>query len=305
LLDQFLDDQQFSRLTFWYYTPMALGFSGHIEPDYIIYDCMDELSAFRFAPAALVARERDLLERCDIVFTGGQSLFEAKRHCHANIHCFPSSIDKEHFGRARGFHAEAGPHDQAVIPRPRVGFFGVIDERMDLALVSSLAGAAPGLQIVMVGPVVKIDPAELPRAPNLHWLGPKSYEELPSYLAGWDCGIMPFARNESTRFISPTKTPEFLAAGLPLVSTDITDVRRPYGDLDLVTIAHTADQFVEAIRRVIAERNDPERLGRVDQFLADKSWDATFARMFALMGQDQTAPHDSAAQPRQPAEAAI
>jgi UDP-galactopyranose mutase len=304
LLDQFLSAEQFSRLTFWYYTPMALAFSGHIDPDYCIYDCMDELSAFRFAPPALVAREQELLDRCDIVFTGGQSLFEAKRHCHPNIHCFPSSIDKQHFARARSLGSEIQPDDQAAMPRPRAGFFGVIDERMDLALVSSLATTRPDLQIVMLGPVVKVDPAELPRAPNLHWLGPKTYDELPSYLAGWDCGIMPFAINESTRYISPTKTPEFLSAGLPLVSTDITDVRRPYGELGLVTIARTAEEFAGAVEQAIAGRNDDRHLHRVNQFLADKSWDATFARMFGLIEQDQT-PAQGVATSRRPEEAAI
>src|SRR3954465_9420451 len=250
---------------------------------------MDELSAFRFAPPALVAREKQLIERADVVFTGGQSLYEAKRHAHPNIHCFPSSIDKEHFAAARALRAAAGPADQAAIARPRAGFFGVIDERMDLELVAGLAAAAPDLQIMMIGPLAKIDASELPQAPNLHWLGPKQYDELPSYLAGWDCGIMPFALNESTRFISPTKTPEYLAAGLPLVSTDINDVRRPYGDMGLVAIAGSPAEFSEAIRRSFALRDDPERLTRADRFLADKSWDRTFSQMQALIHEGMNA----------------
>jgi glycosyltransferase involved in cell wall biosynthesis len=283
MLDNLLDSQHLSHLTFWYYTPMSLAFSDHVEPDVCVYDCMDELSAFRFAPEAMATREKQLLDRCDLVFTGGESLFEAKRQCHPNIHCFPSSIDKAHFVRARRMGSHAEPEDQAVIPPRRVGFFGVIDERMDLELVANMAAAAPNLQIVMVGPVVKVDPADLPRAPNIHWLGPKQYEELPSYLAGWDCGIMPFAINESTRFISPTKTPEFLCAGLPLVSTDIADVRRPYGELGLVSIARNATEFLDSIQAAIGRRNDAERLERTDRFLSDKSWDVTFARMFALI----------------------
>src|SRR3954465_4439466 len=223
---------------------------------------MDELSAFRFAPPALVAREKQLIERADVVFTGGQSLYEAKRHAHPNIHCFPSSIDKEHFAAARALRAAAGPADQAAIARPRAGFFGVIDERMDLELVAGLAAAAPDLQIMMIGPLAKIDASDLPRSPNLHWLGPKQYAELPSYLAGWDCGIMPFAINESTKFISPTKTPEYLAAGLPLVSTEIKDVIPPYGDLDLVATATSAAEFAEAVRRALQVRDDHDRLTR-------------------------------------------
>jgi glycosyltransferase involved in cell wall biosynthesis len=286
LLDGFLESQQFSDLTFWYYTPMALAFSDHIEPDYCVYDCMDELSAFRFAPPELIGREKQLLNRCDIVFTGGQSLFEAKQHCHHNMHCFPSSIDKEHFARARSLMAEIQPADQASIAEPRVGFFGVIDERMDLQLVASLAETMPDVQIIMLGPLAKVDATDLPRAANLHWLGHKSYDELPCYLAGWQCGIMPFAINESTRFISPTKTPEYLAAGLPLVSTPIKDVTSPYGDLGLVTIARTPAQFAEAVLRELRSSRNAERIAQADQYLADKSWDRTFSEMRVVMKRE-------------------
>jgi UDP-galactopyranose mutase len=210
LIDGLLSQVRGRPLVFWYYTPMALGFTDHHGPDVCVYDCMDELSAFRFAPAKLRDRERLLLERADLVFTGGQSLYEAKKGRHPSVHAFPSSIDAPHFARARG--GQADPDDQSRIPRPRLGFFGVIDERMDLQLLRKVAELRPDWQFVMIGPVVKIDDATLPRLPNIHWLGGKPYEGLPSYLAGWDVGLMPFAINESTRYISPTKTPEFLAA---------------------------------------------------------------------------------------------
>jgi UDP-galactopyranose mutase len=284
LLDEFLAAEAEADLTFWYYTPMALAFSDHVVPNYCVYDCMDELSAFRFAPPELLVREKQLLKLADIVFTGGRSLYEAKSTRHCNVHCFSSSVDKEHFGSARTLRGTAPePGDQAPIPHPRVGFFGVIDERMNLGLVSAVAEAAPHLQIVMIGPTAKIDPAELPRRPNIHWLGPKQYDDLPAYLAGWDCGIMPFALNESTRFISPTKTPEFLAAGLPLVSTRITDVVRPYGELGTVAIADRSEDFVKAIAQALADRDAGVRLAKADKLLADMSWDATFKRMSELM----------------------
>jgi glycosyltransferase involved in cell wall biosynthesis len=283
LLDEYLAAQSLSDLILWYYTPMALGFTGHLQPDFCVYDCMDELTAFRFAPPRLIEREIELLARCDVVFTGGQSLFEAKRGRHPNLHCFPSSIDKAHFAQARQLRGQPEPTDQSAIPPRRAGFAGVIDERMDLELLRSMAEIASDLQFVMLGPVVKVEPGDLPRLPNIHWLGPKQYAELPRYLAGWDCGIMPFALNESTRFISPTKTPEYLAAGLPVVSTDINDVRRPYFDAGLVSIATTAAGFVREIERPIALRSDEKRMKRVDQFLADKSWDSTFAGMAALI----------------------
>jgi UDP-galactopyranose mutase len=281
LVDELLLDGGASDYVAWFYTPMALAFAGHLRPRAIVYDCMDELSAFRNAPAALRRFEAELFSRADVVFTGGHSLYEAKRDLHQNIHAFPSSIDGAHFGRAR--QSGADPQDQAGIGRPRLGFFGVIDERMDLDLVAAAADMRPDWQFVMIGPVVKIDPASLPQRPNLHYLGGKRYEELPEYIAGWDVAIMPFALNESTRFISPTKTPEYLAAGRPVVSTSIRDVVEPYGTNGLVEIADTPDEFTVAVERVLArdgaERS--ERLERVDAFLADMSWDATWQQMWS------------------------
>ncbi|HEY4590726.1 MAG TPA: glycosyltransferase, partial [Thermoanaerobaculia bacterium] len=247
LLQGMLAGHGVSDYVLWYYTPMALGFSAGLAPAAVVYDCMDELSLFRGAPPALLERERRLLEIADLVFTGGQSLYEAKRERHPSVHAFPSSIDAEHFGRARRPCPE--PADQAAIPRPRLGYFGVIDERIDLDLLAAAAGARPDWQWVMIGPVVKIDPETLPRRSNLHYLGMKAYDELPSYLAGWDAALMPFAANESTRFISPTKTPEYLAGGRPVVSTPIRDVVRPYGELALVEIAEDPEAFVAAAER--------------------------------------------------------
>ena len=267
-------------LTLWFYTPMALPFARHVEPDLIVFDKMDELAAFAGAPPLLKALEAEMLERADIVFTGGAAMYKAAAQRHGNIHCFPTSSDTAHFGAARA--GLPDPADQATIAHPRIGFFGVVDERMDVALVGEVARLRPDWQIVMIGPTAKIDPADLPRAANLHWLGGKSYAELPAYLANWDIGFMPFAINDATKYISPTKTPEFLAAGLPVVSTAITDVVTPYGDLGLVEIASTAAETVAAIDRLLA-RPKTEWLARVDAQLAQGSWDQVWADMAALM----------------------
>jgi UDP-galactopyranose mutase len=266
---------------FWYYTPMALRFSEHHDPDLCVYDCMDELSAFRGAHTDLTKLEDMLFSRADLVFTGGQSLYEAKRTRHANLYAFPSSIDRAHFAAARRATLQQLP-DQRPVPGPRIGFFGVIDERMDTNLVGALARLRPNWQFVMLGPVVKIDPNDLPHEPNLHWLGAKSYDDLPAYLEGWDAGFMPFAINESTRFISPTKTPEFLAAGVPVVSTRIRDVQRPYGDLGLVDIADTAEGFAAALESALSRPRQPW-LEAVDGFLANMSWSRTWDAMNHLM----------------------
>jgi UDP-galactopyranose mutase len=280
LIDDLFEAHGIREYVLWYYTPMALGFTRHLTPAAVVYDCMDELSGFVGAPPGLREREAELFSRADVVFTGGHTLYENKRAHHHNIHPFPSSVDVEHFATARSIKAD--PADQAAIPRPRLGFFGVIDERMDLALIAGVARARPDWHLVLVGPVVKIDPATLPRAPNIHYLGPKKYEELPAYIAGWDVALLPFALNDATRFISPTKTPEYLAAGRPVVSTPIRDVVRPYGVRGLARIAEPVDEFVASIESALFE-NRADRLLEVDAFLAQTSWDGTWTRMYHLV----------------------
>lgn len=278
LLSRLIQEHKVSEYLLWYYTPMALAFSRHLEPQITLFDCMDELSAFRGAPQEMKDREAELLRRSDILFTGGQSLYEAKAGKHGDLHALPSSIDYAHFAQARTVRKE--PADQSHIPHPRVGFAGVIDERMNIDLLGLMAKLRPDLHFIMLGPVVKINPDTLPKASNIHYLGGKSYKELPAYLGGWDVAMLPFAHNESTRFISPTKTPEYLAAGLPVVSTSITDVVRPYGVQKLVCIADTAEEFAKAIDLcLLHEVSDGAWKARVDAALAQNSWDLTFLKM--------------------------
>lgn len=298
MLKRLYQDYQINEHVLWYYTPMAMGWTADLQPLAVIYDCMDELSGFKNAPQALRERERELLQGADVVFTGGQSLYEAKRDQHKNIYAFPSSIDVTHFAQARGIKED--PADQASIPHPRLGFCGVIDERMDIELLDGIAEARPDWHLVVIGPVVKIDPQELPRRDNIHYLGSKSYKELPAYLGGWDVALLPFARNESTRFISPTKTPEYLAAGKPVVSTSIRDVVRPYGNLGLVRIADRTEEFVAAIEAAMKD-DAAVRLREVDKFLAQNSWDRTWKRMTELIEDAITLRQASTATAKQPA----
>jgi UDP-galactopyranose mutase len=286
MIDRLFADHKIDAHLLWFYTPMACNWTRHLKPLAVIYDCMDELSAFKGASPVLKQREAELFTRADLVFTGGQSLYEAKRDQHANVYAFPSSIDAPHFAQARSI--DTDPADQSDIPHPRLGFFGVIDERMDLELLDAVARARPLWHQVIVGPVVKIDESSLPRRSNIHYLGGKSYAELPSYLAGWDVALLPFARNESTRFISPTKTPEYLAAGCPVVSTSIRDVVRPYGQNGLVHIADTPDEFVAAIEAAMTG-DHAVRLREVDAFLSQTSWDRTWKRMTELIEDVVTA----------------
>lgn len=281
LLKKLMKAMQIRQYFTWYYSPMALSFSDELRPSLVIYDCMDELSAFRFAPAALKQYEAMLFDKADIVFTGGHHLYEAKQYLHHSIYPFPSSIDKDHFLQARLGLPE--PQDQREIPRVRIGFYGVVDERFNVTLLKGLATLHPDWHFVIVGPVVKIDPQSLPVLPNTHFLGGKTYNELPIYLSGWDVAMMPFALNESTKYISPTKTPEYLAGGKPVVSTSIRDVVVPYGKQGLVQIADTVKGFSNAIHLALEQKNNPSWLAKVDAFLAGNSWDKTFQRMAGLI----------------------
>jgi UDP-galactopyranose mutase len=283
LISQVFKDNNINHFILWYYTPMAIEYSSHLEPLLVIYDCMDELSAFKFAPKKMKEAEAQLLKRANLVFTGGQSLYEAKRGLHSEVHLFPSSIDKDHFNQARSIQAD--PVDQMDIPHPRLGYYGVIDERMDLELVKTLAQAEPEWHFVMIGPIAKIDREQLPRATNIHYMGNKPYRELPAYLAGWDVALLPFAQNEATKFISPTKTPEYLAGGKPVVSTPVKDVVRTYGEQGLVHIATNTEEFQKAIKKTL-KKNVSERgkwIRKVDACLADLSWDNTWQKMRELI----------------------
>ena len=277
LIASLIRQEDLERCLLWMYTPMALPLTRLFDPEGVIFDCMDELSAFEFAPAQLVEREAQLLKQADIVFTGGPSLYRAKRSRHPHVHCFPSSVDAAHFGLAKNGLDE--PADQADLPHPRLGFFGVIDERLDLTVLTHLAKAHPEWQIVMVGPVVKVDPAALPQAPNLHYLGQRPYEALPAYLTGWDVCLLPFARNRATAFISPTKTLEYMAAERPIVSTPITDVAALYGDI--VYLGATPEAFMAGCEEALAssEAERARRAMKMRAVLVKTSWDETAAAM--------------------------
>jgi glycosyltransferase involved in cell wall biosynthesis len=261
----------------WFYTPMMLPLAEGLPCSLTVYDCMDELANFLHAPAELRELEQRLLARADVVFTGGNALYRAKCSQHPNVHPMPSGVDARHFQQARS--ELPTPLDQAVIPRPRIGYCGVIDERIDIELLAEIAQQRPDWQLIMLGPHVKIDPARLPRHPNIHYLGLKSYAELPSYMSGWDAAILPFARNASTRFISPTKTPEYLAAGLRVVSTAIDDVVDPYERLGLVRVGRSTREFVSALAEALRVVPSSDEAEQRDAFLATCSWDSVWERM--------------------------
>ena len=282
LLSDFLKQNSVEQPVVWYYTPMAMEFfPKSVQPSAVVYDCMDELSMFRGAPSQMQIMEKYLLKNSDLVFTGGVSLFEAKRSMHPAVYPFPSGVDLKHFAQARNLPDNF--NEMASMPHPRLGYAGVIDERLDLALVDEIAAKRPDWQIVMIGPVVKIAQESLPKRANIHWLGMKDYADLPKYFAGWDAGIMPFALNDATRFISPTKTPEYLSAGLPVVSTAIRDVVRPYGELGLAKIASSADEFIDSAEHVMNVDMCLKWRQRADEFLKSISWDSVWARMDELI----------------------
>jgi glycosyltransferase involved in cell wall biosynthesis len=284
LVAKSMQKQDITDYWIWFYTPMALPMAEKLEPEGIIYDCMDELSAFKNAPQQLIDQETALFKAADVVFTGGRSLYNAKKGRHRNVHCFPSSVDALHFRQGTQDHPL-----QKDIPHPRMGYCGVIDERIDLDLIAGMADARPDWQFVMVGPVVKIDPASCPQRPNVHWLGQQGYNDLPAFINGWDVCLLPFALNESTRFISPTKTLEYMACGRPCVSTAIRDVVEPYGHV--VPIHRDAEGFVRACEEILqrdaAQRQSHDRA--VADIISRTSWDATAAAMGELIAQAEAA----------------
>jgi glycosyltransferase involved in cell wall biosynthesis len=279
----------------WFYTPMALPLLQALRPALVVYDCMDELASFKNPPKQLLQRESALLSIADLVFAGGPSLYEAKKHRHPNVHCFPSSVDVKHFQQALD-RTRVHPQQEAI-PHPRLGFYGVLDERFDPELVGEVADAHPEWQIVLAGPVVKIDPERLPRRANIHYLGQQPYERLPDLLAGWDVCLMPFAINEATKFISPTKVLEYMAAQLPIVSTPIADVVNPYGHV--VAIARDAREFGAACEAALAMTPEAraQMTGAMNAIVAATSWHNTATQMGALI--DAAPPHaDRRATPR-------
>lgn len=283
LLAAWLEQNHIDDYAVWFYTPMALPMLEGLAPVAVVYDCMDELAAFKDAPQEMRDRETALLHVADVVFTGGPSLFESKRKRHANVLCLPSAVDANHYApeRVRDDHDAVNHADilQSRAPHPRLGFFGVIDERLDMGLIEALADADPAWHVVMVGPVAKIDPARLPQRPNIHWLGQQPYDTLPHLVAGWDVCLLPFALNESTRFISPTKTLEYMAAEKPVVSTAVPDVSSLYGQV--VCIAQDHAQFIGDCQRELAE-TPPERalrVGLMRSTVSRYSWESTVHAM--------------------------
>lgn len=281
LLPQLLTDLKIERHIAWLYSPLAVPLLKYLQPEAIVYDCMDALDKFANASPKLAQCEQELLSRADVVFTGGPSLFRRLDGRHGNAHCFTSSVDAAHFGQAKEGCSE--PTEQAALPKPRLGYFGVIDERIDLSLIDAIARQRPEWQIVMVGPVVKIAPDTLPRHANIHYFGQQPYEQLPSFVSGWDVCLMPFARNDATQFISPTKVLEYMAAERPIVSTSITDVASPYGHI--VYLADSADEFVaacdEAFSATVEERDRRSKLMR--RVIGATSWDLTVRQMWKLI----------------------
>jgi glycosyltransferase involved in cell wall biosynthesis len=290
LLSAFVEQRGIRSPVVWLYTPLALPLVEALEPGVLVYDCMDDLASFKFAPPALVRRERFLLEQADVVLTGGPSLYEARRAARPDAVCLPSAVDIDHFSpanlRSDSDQAVAAQALHAGLHAPRIGFYGVIDERLDLELVAGLADARPDWVIVMVGPVVKIDPAALPQRANIRWIGMQAYERLPYLLAQWDVAMLPFALNEATRFISPTKTLEYMAAGLPVVSTPIQDVISLYGEV--VRVASDVRGFVDAVDAALGEReaDRTRRSAAAQRILEQSTWSVAAAKVV-----ERLAPH--------------
>lgn len=265
--------------TGWFYSASFVPLLNYFKLEKVVYDCMDELSLFKGAPSKLIEQEKYLMSNADIVFTGGKSLYESKSQHHSNVHCFPSSVDQKHFEKA--LNGIAIPNDLASINGPVVGYFGVIDERIDLDMINEVALLKPDVSFVMLGPLAKISDEDLPRQQNIHYLGMKDYAQLPAYLKGFSIAMMPFALNDATKYISPTKTLEYMAAAKPIISTAIKDVVRDYKSC--VKIVATAEEFATAIDTILSEMPDVFMKYEYTEILKNTSWDATANKMKTLL----------------------
>jgi glycosyltransferase involved in cell wall biosynthesis len=267
---------RFDEPVHWFYSPMsAPGYLGRFGGHGVVYDCMDELANFRFAPSDIAERERFLMSKADVVFAGGHQLFDAKSRHHGNVHFYGCGVDVEHYGKARLDETRL-PDSVASLPRPVFGYFGVIDERLDYELLATLADRFPEASVVMAGPFAKVDRNELPERPNIHWLGQQAYTDLPALVKGFDVCLMPFALNEATKYINPTKTLEYMAGGKPVVSTAIADVVRNF--TPIVQVARSPEEFVAAVERAW-RRPDPDLIAQGIERAANATWDATVASM--------------------------
>ena len=268
----------------WTYSPAFIDIISSLHSQAIIYDCMDELSAFKGADLSLKIQERQLFQIADMVFTGGKSLYEAKKPHHPETHLFPSSVDHHHFVSA--LKAETLiPPDIKRLAKPVIGYYGVIDERLDYDLIYEVSRLLPDYSFVFVGPIAKIDQTELPQAKNIHYLGEKHYSQLPGYLKAFDIAMMPFNQGESTRYISPTKTLEFMAARKTIVSTPIPDIQAQYHDV--IALGTGAVEFADQINNLLNEstKNRALRLRNEQQFIRATSWDKTAEKMTSLIYQ--------------------
>lgn len=260
----------------WFYDPMAVtAFLGRLDERAVVYDCMDELSKFKHAPPEIIERERQLLSMADVVFTGGRKLWEAKRKLNPNCHFYGCGVDVNHFARSK-FQELAVPTDIRQLSAPILGYFGVIDERLDYDLIRKIAEARPGWNIVLVGPTTKVSAEDLPQRSNIHWLGGRPYSELPAYAKAFDVCLMPFALNEATEFINPTKALEYMATGKPVVSTPVPDVVSNFAEV--AHIASSPEEFLHACEESLQHPN-ANRIERGEIMARENTWESVVARL--------------------------
>lgn len=272
----------FKRRALWMYTPTPEFMVGVVAPDMLVYDVMDELANFKFAPAELKDNEKRLLGQSAVVFTGGASLYDSKKHLNPNTHLFSSGVDGAHYAKACDPKTSEPEWMNAIPSGPRATYIGVIDERLDHDLIGKMAAARPDVQFLICGPIVKVDPAHLPQAANLHYPGQQGYDDLPRILSGTDICLMPFAMNEATKYISPTKTLEYMAAHKPIVSTPINDVIELYGSV--VRVGNSAEQFAGQVRAALLDSPETQRM-RENELLQRNTWDSIATRMGNLINE--------------------
>jgi glycosyltransferase involved in cell wall biosynthesis len=256
----------------WTFLPNANQYFGKMGESLSVYYCSDDWSKFKHLNGAEIATaEQDLLRKVDLVFATAQSLVDSRIGVNPETHLARHGVDKEFFATAL-LPVTAIPPDIASIPQPIIGFFGLLQEWVDLELLEQLAARHPNWSIVLIGSAV-VDVSSLKKYPNVHLLGQRSYAQLPGYCKAFSVGLIPFKLNELVRHVNPLKLREYLAAGLPVVSTVLPEVQK-YSEFCVA--AKTPDEFEQAVAQAIAADSAEMRQKR-SASVEPESWRARVA----------------------------
>ena len=274
------------RFQMWTFMPTTAPLVPYLKPDKLIYYCVDEWSAFTFLNSQLMEQmEQSLIRQSDLVIASAEKLYATKRHLNPETHLVSHGVDSEHFAKAQAASTEVAVELRQT-KHPVIGFWGLIGEWIDLDLIRYMAERRPDWSIALIGKA-DVSCAVLKGLANVHLIGSRSYESLPRFAKGFAAAILPFKVNRLTENVNPIKLREYLAAGLPVVSTALPEVKQYDG---VVRIGHTRDEFVEQVAAAVREAGPAAVRKRMDA-VSHESWDARVEHISRLVEQCRPASH--------------